>query len=82
MDYRLNCGNSANGYIDKAYIIFMAENGEITATKGWKGYVGALGCIVLGIYLVLVGEKIAGSQLIFIGLALLGIRHKLDYNSK
>jgi hypothetical protein len=58
------------------------KNTEITITKGWKGYVGAIGCIVLGIYLIIIGEKIAGSQLIFIGLALLGIRHKLDYSSE
>ena len=58
------------------------SNAEITLTKGWKGYLGAVGCIALGIYLIIIGEKIAGSELIFIGLALLGIRHKLDYESK
>jgi hypothetical protein len=58
---------------------------EIEATKGWKGYLGAGLTICLGIYLLATGEKIAGMQLIGIGLALLGIRHKLDYmenNSK
>jgi predicted lipid-binding transport protein (Tim44 family) len=58
------------------------NNNGISLTRGWKGYVGAIGCIALGIYLVIMGEKIAGSQLIFIGLALLGIRHKLDYENE
>ena len=60
----------------------VRNSAEITVTKGWKGYVGAIGCIILGIYLIIIGEKIAGSQLIFIGLALLGIRHKQDYSSE
>jgi hypothetical protein len=60
----------------------MKEEEKVTLTKGWKGYVGAIGCIALGIYLIVIGEKVAGSQLVFIGLALLGIRHKLDYDSK
>lgn len=84
MGYWINCWNIVNSYINKAYIIFMPgkNNNGITITKGWKGYAGALGCIALGVYLVLMGEKVAGAQLIFLGLALLGIRHKLDYNSK
>jgi hypothetical protein len=54
---------------------------EITRewTRGWKGYLGAGLTMLVGIYLMAVGEKIAGMQLIAIGLALLGIRHKLDY---
>ena len=52
---------------------------EVELTKGWKGYLGASLTIVLGIYLIAIGEAIAGMQLIGIGLALLGIRHKLDY---
>jgi hypothetical protein len=52
---------------------------KIEITKGWKGYLGAGLTIMLGVYLIAIGEKIAGMQLIGIGLALLGIRHKLDY---
>jgi len=52
---------------------------EIQAIRGWKGYLGAGLTIVLGVYLIAIGEAIAGMQLISIGLALLGIRHKLDY---
>jgi hypothetical protein len=58
---------------------------EVEISKGWKGYVGAGLTIVLGVYLIAIGEHVAGLQLIGIGLALLGIRHKLDYmenNSK
>jgi len=52
---------------------------EVQVTKGWKGYLGAGLTICIGIYLIAIGEAIAGMQLIGIGLALLGIRHKLDY---
>jgi len=52
---------------------------EVQVTKGWKGYLGAAITILVGIYLLAIGEAIAGAQLIGIGLALLGIRHKLDY---
>jgi len=52
---------------------------EIELSKGWKGYLGAGLTIAIGIYLLAIGESIAGMQLIGIGLALLGIRHKLDY---
>ena len=52
---------------------------EVELSKGWKGYLGAGLTICIGIYLIAIGESIAGMQLIGIGLALLGIRHKLDY---
>ena len=48
--------------------------------KGWKGYLGAGLTIVVGVYLLAIGETVSGLQLIGIGLALLGIRHKLDYS--
>jgi len=54
----------------------------ITLTKGWKGYVGATGLILLGIYLLAIGENVAGTQSILNGLALLGIRHYLSYSGE
>ena len=52
---------------------------EVQVTKGWKGYLGAGLTICIGIYLIAIGEHVSGVQLIGIGLALLGIRHRLDY---
>jgi hypothetical protein len=52
---------------------------EIEIPRGWKGYLGAGLTICIGIYLIAIGEHVSGVQLIGIGLALLGIRHKLDY---
>lgn len=51
-------------------------------TKGWKGYLGAIGLIAIGLYLVSIGEKIAGAQAIFTGLGILGIRHKQSYEEE
>lgn len=47
--------------------------------KGWKGYAGALALISLGIWLLYEGRSVEAVQCIGIGLGLLGIRHKLDY---
>jgi len=51
-------------------------------TKGWKAYLGAAILLADGFYLLLIGEKIAGVQAIGLGLGLLGVRHKLDYQKK
>jgi hypothetical protein len=58
------------------------NNNGISLTRGWKGYVGGLGAVLLGIYLVLNGNFEGGAGLIFIGLGLLGIRHKQDYENE
>jgi drug/metabolite transporter (DMT)-like permease len=58
----------------------MKINDIVDLTKGWKGYLGALALIVVGIYLLATGKNIEGLQTLSIGLSLLGIRHKLSYN--
>ena len=52
---------------------------KISLTKGWKGYIGATIVILTGIGLLATGNTTEGVSLIGIGLSLLGIRHKLDY---
>jgi hypothetical protein len=58
------------------------NNKGISLTRGWKGYVGGIGAILLGIYLVLNGNFESGASLVFLGLGILGIRHKLDYENE
>lgn len=54
----------------------------VELTKGWKGYAGAAILIAAGLYLLVIGEEIAGIEAIGLGLGLLGIRHKLDYSQE
>jgi len=56
--------------------------GKIEITKGWKGYAGGIMLIVVGFYLLLVGQEIEGAEAIAMGLGILGIRHYLEYSKK
>jgi len=55
---------------------------KITLTKGWKGYLGGLLLVAVGLYLVLTGNELEGAQAIGLGLGILGIRHYLQYSSE
>ena len=56
--------------------------GKIEITKGWKGYAGGIILILVGFYLLLVGQEIEGAEAIAMGLGIIGIRHRLQYSSK
>jgi len=56
--------------------------GKIEITKGWKGYAGGIMLIVVGFYLLFVGQEIEGAEAISLGLGILGIRHYLEYSKK
>jgi hypothetical protein len=55
---------------------------EVTLTKGWKTYLGAIILIATGLYLVSVGQASEGAKAIGLGLSIIGIRHYLEYSSK
>lgn len=52
----------------------------VELTKGWKSYLGATILILTGLYLISVGQEVAGAQSIGLGLGILGIRHYLSYS--
>ena len=56
--------------------------GNISLTKGWKGYLGAAILIIAGFYLLYKGNYERAIELIGVGLGILGIRHKLSYGKK
>jgi len=53
---------------------------EITITKGWKTYLGAVILIATGLYLLSIGQNVEGTQAIGLGLSIIGIRHYLEYS--
>jgi len=55
---------------------------EVSLTKGWKSYLGAAALMLLGLYLLYVGNSTEGAQSIALGLSLLGIRHYLSYSQE
>jgi hypothetical protein len=55
---------------------------EITLTKGWKTYLGAVILIATGLYLVSIGQTAEGAQAIGLGLSIIGIRHYLEYSNQ
>jgi hypothetical protein len=55
---------------------------EITITKGWKTYLGAIILIATGLYLLSIGQAAEGAQAIGLGLSIIGIRHYLEYSQQ
>ena len=56
--------------------------GEVTLTRGWKGYLGGVLLVLVGLYLLTLGEDVAAVQSIAMGLGILGIRHYLAYSQE
>ena len=54
----------------------------ITLTRGWKTYTAAALLILVGFYLLLIGQEAEGLQAIALGLGLAGIRHYLQYSQE
>jgi hypothetical protein len=55
---------------------------EMTVTKGWKTYLGAIILIATGLYLLSIGQNTEGAQAIGLGLSIIGIRHYLEYSKQ
>ena len=54
----------------------------ITLTRGWKTYAGAGLLMLVGFYLLLIGQEAEGLQAIGMGLGIIGIRHYLQYSQE
>lgn len=67
-------------YSQENYYIIGGQMVEMN--RGWKGYLGSILVILSGLYLISQNRLQEAVTLIGMGLALLGIRHKLSYGEE